>query len=215
MTEQTNQNEEFISSIREKRFTIKDLVGLGILNAVAIVVLSVIKMVMVFTPPIIFIFSDIITTFIVAVIYMLMTAKIPKFGVFTLSGLLVGLLFLLLFGMVFAFVGLVIGGILGDIIAFKWGKFKNKAGLFTAYTIFRFCFALGMLLPIYFLRDLMIEMTLAQGYSSEYLEGMLSLYTIEMFFILLGLHIIGALAGAYIGYRILIKHFVKAGVVKI
>ena len=168
--------------------------------------------IMTFTPPIIMIFADVIVSLFVGVIYMLMAAKIPKFGIFTLSGILIGLLFLMVMGQVYMFIGSACGGILGDIIALKWGNYKNKGGLFTAYAMFRFCFALGTLIPYYLLRDIMFEQHVSLGYSSEYIEAVFNCYTIEMLFLQLGLNLISGFIGAYIGYIIRKKHFVKAGV---
>ena len=89
-------NETVVSSIEKKKFTTKDLVALGILNAVIIVVTLVIGVLLSILPPILQVFMDVVVSLFVGVIYLLMATKIPKFGIFTLNSILFSALLLLI-----------------------------------------------------------------------------------------------------------------------
>ena len=98
----------------------------GIMTVVYIAVFMVIGFVTAAINPFLHAFSPAITGLVVGTIYLFLAIKVPKFGVFTISQLLL-IMIVLILGMGYLpwLIGMFIGALLGDIAA-NTSKYKNK-----------------------------------------------------------------------------------------
>ena len=103
---------------KSNKFKTKDFVFIGIMTVVYIAVFMVIGFVTAAINPFLHAFSPAITGLVVGTIYLFLAIKVPKFGVFTISQLLL-IMIVLILGMGYLpwLIGMFIGALLGDIAA--------------------------------------------------------------------------------------------------
>lgn len=105
-----------------KKLNAKDFILIGVLTALMWIICMIISTIMSVTGPLTNVFYPAVTAIPNGIVMMLLLAKVPKKGVFTISGTIQGILFLL--------VGGVLGGLLGGFIGQKaLKKHFIKAGL--------------------------------------------------------------------------------------
>lgn len=143
-------------------------------------------------------------------IYVLMLNKSRRLGTVFLFGGLQALYYVIL-GQAFIAVSYLLFGIIGECIMLGDG-YANPKRIGLSYIVYGACYILGSYLPYIFLADQYIENMSAMGMSEESINAMMNLYT--PFTILLAVisSCIFAAIGAYIGYRMMKKHFQPAGV---
>ena len=196
-------------SAKKKGLTSRDLIGLGIFNAIAIICYSIVAMIACTT-----IFGMFVSTaaafLVVGTVYMLMAVKIKKKGVFLICGVLMGI-FGLVGGHIYHAVASLLGGVLAELAAGRYENLKRIVVSYVIFAVFDFC---GIFLPSFLLgADYMMSMAAKYGMTPEMLESYLKYYTGPVFAVLLAANIICAFLGAMIGIGFLKKHFQKAGLI--
>lgn len=193
--------------VKKERLTARDLISLGIFNAIAIVGYMVIASVACMSVIGMFI-STAVAFLIVGVVYMLMAVKIKKRGVFIISGVLMAIISIT-GGHIYHAVGSLIGGILAEIIV---GRYERRSRLVCGYAAFALMDYIGIFLPAFVLgADYLASRGTKYGMTAEALSAYMPYVTTPMFLLLAAVNIICAVLGAYIGMKLLKKHFVKAG----
>lgn len=145
-------------------------------------------------------------------VYMLLIAKIKKFGCLILMSAVISVFFFMSGHFAFSFLPNLISGILADIIA-KFGKYENKLYNLISYIVFSFG-NLGPVIMMWVVRDAYIEHLVAIGKDTSYInEVMVNSDFSNVAWLSLTI-IIGGLLGGLFGQYMLKKHFNKAGMVE-
>lgn len=192
--------------------TSRDLITLGIFNALAIGVYLVVATLTGITV-IGLLINSALVALVVGVVYILMAMKVRKKGVFFISGALMGLIGLTA-GHIYHALGSVIGGILAEYCAGR-NAYRKWWDIACAYVVMRLFDFIGIYLPGFILgKSFLMERGAKFGMSAEIVGEFLKYLTVPTFLILTGLNIMGAFFGAWIGRNILEKHFKKAGLIE-
>lgn len=185
----------------------KDLINVGMFTALYFVcffgvgMLGYIPVLMVLVP----LFCPIVA----GIPFMLYLTKVKKFGMVTITGIILGILMLftghpwpvLVSGMVF--------GLLGDLVM-KSGKYSDWKKLTIGYAVFSE-WILGGVAAMFFMRESYFA-TIRAGYGDTYTDALLSLTPMWVFYAMIFMIIVGSIMGAFLGKKVLKKHFRKAGI---
>lgn len=196
----------------ESRLQVKDFISIGVYTAIYFVLVTVAT----FSSRLIFaglgfIMIPAMAALLAGSIYMLMTAKVPKFGAITAMGIVMGIFFFVSGHFVFSFVGNIGCGIAADLIS-RAGKYKNKLLILLSYVVFS-CGLMGPILPLWFMKDAYIASLERRGRSAEAIAKTFTYINNWTFLLCLGAVVVCALIGGFFGQKMLKKHFAKAGIV--
>lgn len=187
----------------------KDLINIGIYTAVYFVVCCVIA----FTGyiPIFLPLLTVLIPVVCGVPFMLYITKIKKFGMATISGLIIGIgMFITGMGYFSIFTGL-IAGLFTDLIL-KSGGYKSKNKTILANAIFNL-WLVGNYLPFYITRkSYLASMDASGNYAAGYTKEVASLLPYWMLPVLIIACLVFGYIGGVIGNKLLKKHFKKAGI---
>lgn len=195
-----------------KTIRTSDLIFIGIYTALYFVLVGVAEMIVVLAiPGYSYSYSPVLAALITGTIFMLMAAKVPKFGAITIMGSVLGVFFFLSGLFPFALIPSVISALLADIIAYAF-KYKSKLGLLLSYVVFSFNTS-GPVIQLLYSPDSYVANLRERGKDAAYIENVfadITNYTGIIVFVLL---IIAAVVGGLFGQRMMKKHFQKAGIV--
>lgn len=195
---------------RKKRLNARDLITLGIFNAIAIVCYAVVVALVCTTVMGLF-FSTAAAFLVLGTVYMVTVAKVRKRGTYFVCGLIMSVVGLI-GGRIFTTVGCIAGGVIAELLVGDYTKVKR---IILAYCSYAVAVALGIYLPAFMMgAEYIAKMGAKRGMTLETAQSYMSLYTPTMLAIVIAANIVGALAGALIGRKVLKKHFIKAGLVK-
>ena len=189
----------------------RDFISVGIFSliyaAVACVVGGLAQM-----TPITFPFMPMVVALFTGTVFMLYVAKIPKRGAIIILGIIAGILLLItgMFWMMSAF--FIVLGIIADFICAS-GQFKSFKKNMAAYCLFALS-PMGAYVPMAVMPAQFAEFMNKKGDISSF-AGVIDAIGAQWWVIplmLLGT-VLCALAGGYIGKKLLKKHFEKAGIV--
>ncbi len=189
----------------------RDFISVGIFSliyaAVAFVVGGLAQM-----TPITFPFMPMVVALFTGTVFMLYVAKIPKRGAIIILGIIAGILLLItgMFWMMSAF--FIVLGIIADFICAS-GQFKSFKKNMAAYCLFALS-PMGAYVPMAVMPAQFAEFMNKKGDISSF-AGVIDAIGAQWWVIplmLLGT-VLCALAGGYIGKKLLKKHFEKAGIV--
>ena len=156
-------------------------------------------------------YSPAMSALMTGAVFMLMVAKVPKFGAITIMGSVLGLFFFLSGLFPFALVPSAVAAVLADVVAYIF-KYKSKIGLLLSYVIFSFN-TTGPIIQLLFSPDSYVANLKERGKDASYIQNLfesISNYTGALAFVSL---IIAAIIGGLFGQKMLKKHFIKAGIV--
>jgi len=191
----------------KNKLNTKDLISIGIFTALYFVVILIASFVGYI--PILMVLMPALCALIGAIPFMLFLTRTKKFGMVTIMGILLGLITFL---MGRPWPSLLIGvaaGLIADMYLKSTGFASIKkstlgCGIFSLWL-------LGMALPLFFgYHDAYME-SMRPGYGDAYVDMLTKLTPDWMFWIVMVTIFIGGLLGAWIGSKILKKHFAKAG----
>ena len=194
------------------KLTVPDLISIGVFTALYFVLVAVAT----FSSVLIFPgFNNVVLPAFCALIsgsvYMLMVAKVQKFGAISVMGIVMGLFFITSGHFIVSFAANIVMGILADFVA-KLGSYKSKKGILASYVIF--CYGLfGPVFPMWFMKDAYIANLEARGKDAAYISDLFANMNQTTFVIAVAATLICALIGGCFGQKMLKKHFVKAGIV--
>lgn len=156
-------------------------------------------------------FAPAITALIAGTVYMLLVAKVQKFGALTLMAAVLGLFFLVSGHSMLAFIPSILCGVVADFLA-KLGNYRQKIWNLVSYLVF----SLGNLAPIimmWSMKQAYIDQLLAKGKDMAYVHKVMINFDLGNVFILVGSVLICALVGGMLGQHLVAKHFKAAGMV--
>ena len=192
--------------------TVPDLINTGVFTAVYFVLAAVATFGSAFLiPGYSYVFLPAIAALISGTVYMLLAAKVQKFGAITIMGMVMGIYFMISGHFILSFAANIIFGILADLMA-KSCAYKKKSVLLASYVVFSYGLT-GPVLPMWFMRNAYIANLEARGKSAEYIAAMFEHMTTATFFICVISILICAVIGGLFGQKMIRKHFAKAGIV--
>ena len=157
------------------------------------------------------VFLPAIATLISGTVYMLLVAKVQKFGPITIMGVVMGIFFFVSGHFILSFAANIIFGLLADYIA-SIGKYKSKKLIMASYIVFSYGLT-GPILPLWFMKDAYMANLEARGKSVEYIAKTFNFINTGSFFICIIAILVCAILGGLFGMKMVRKHFVKAGIV--
>lgn len=186
----------------------KDFINIGIFTAIYFIVIFAAAMVGVI--PIFIPLISVTVPIIGGIPMMLYFSKIRKFGMLTITGLLVGLL-MLITGMGYwcILTGLIFG-LLADFML-KSVDYKSATKEVLIHGVFSM-WVIGAFIPIVVTRDAYYQ-NLIPGYGQEYADTLMSYMPDWILPVLLIAALISGILGGLVGREIFKKHFKKAGIV--
>ena len=186
-----------------KKLNAKDFILIGVLTALMWIICMIISTVMSIAGPVTNVFYPAVTAVPNGIVMMLLLAKVPKRGTFTICGTIQGILFLLVGGFWLIPVFLIMGR-----------SEVTMKSMMVAYTIFSGIFAFGAIVgPMSFLRNAFVGAMEKNNIAREYIDGMIQITSGFMPVVIVAAGLLGGLLGGYIGQKTLKKHFIKAGLV--
>lgn len=194
------------------KLTVPDLISTGVFTALYFVLVTVAT----FSSAVIFPgFNNVVLPAFCALIsgsvYMLLVAKVQKFGAITVMGVVMGLFFLVSGHFIVSFATNIVMGIAADFIA-KAGKYKSKQGILASYVVFSYGL-FGPVLPMWFMKDAYVANLEARGKDAAYIADLFANMNYATFGIAVAATLLCALIGGWFGQKMIQKHFVKAGIV--
>lgn len=187
---------------------VKDLILVGIFSAIYIVVFFI-SFMLGFIPFFIPL-NGFISSIICGIPFMLYIAKITKFGMITLSSILIGFISMITGGGIVILISSIVFGFLADLIM-KKGDYKNWKYIYLGYMVFCL-WMMGFAISMFIDRIKYFD-SIKDAYGEEYVNTLMSITPNWMFPVMCILTLIGAYLGAILGKKVLTKHFEKAGIV--
>ena len=195
-----------------------DLISVGVFTALYFVLVTVATFACALLPGVGNILLPAVAALISGSVYMLLAAKLQKFGGITIMGLVMGLFFFVSGHFVLSFAANIICGVAADLVAAA-GKYRSKKLLLASYVVFSYGLT-GPILPLWFMKSAYIANLTARGKDAAYIDALFApintlfapinsgSFVVSMLAIL-----ICALVGGFFGQKMLKKHFEKAGIV--
>ena len=191
----------------ENKLKGKDLINIGIYAAITCVVITAVSMIG-FVPvllPMIGIFAPLIA----GIPLMLFMTKVHKFGMITIMSTIMGA-YLWITGMGYwpCIFGIVCG-LLADLLC-KSGRYRSPKNAMLAHGFISLVY-FGCMLPLFM--DLDGYFSTRQGYGQEYVDGVSAVLQPWTIPVLIAGGFLAGIVGAWIGQKLLKKHFTPAGIV--
>lgn len=144
-------------------------------------------------------------------VYMLMVARVGKFGGITVMGMIVGLFLFVSGHFVLSFIASIVFPVAADLIA-RAGRYRSRTGILASYVVF--CYGLvGPILPLWFMKDAYVASLEARGKDAAYIDNLFANINMGTFAFSMIAVLVCALIGGWFGQRMMRKHFAKAGIV--
>ena len=194
-----------------KRLATADLITIGVFAALYFVMVCVSTLIStVFTGGFGSIFLPAIAALISGPVFMLLNARLGKFGGITVMGLVIGLFLFVSGHFALSFVASVVFPVAADLIA-RAGAYRNKALLLVSYVVFSYGLT-GPILPLWFMKDAYVASLDARGKDAAYIDGVFANINTGTFALSMGAILVCAALGGRFGQRLMRKHFAKAGI---
>ncbi len=191
----------------ENKLNAKNLITVGIFTALYFVLFFATGMIGYI--PVMMLFLPLLCPLVTGIPFMLFLTKVKAFGMVTIMGTILGIL---MFITGHPWPILVLGflcGLISDFIL-KSGNYKGWKTSVIGYAVFSE-WVMGAVLALFFMRDSYFAQIRA-GYGDTYADALLSLTPGWVFYVMIVLVGVGAVAGAFLGRTVLKKHFKRAGI---
>ena len=190
----------------KQKLNAKDFILIGVLTALMWIICMIISTIMSVAGPVTNVFYPSVVAIPNGIVMMLLLAKVPKKGVFTICAAIQAILFRLVGAFWFIPIGRVL--VMGR-------KEITMKSMMVAYALFSAIFAFSAICPIKFLQSAFVGAMEKNNIAPEYIEGMLNITSVPMLVVIVAAGLIGGLLGGFIGQKVLKKHFIKAGLVSV
>ena len=192
---------------KSKRLQAKDLINVGIFTAIYFVIFfagMMLGYIPIFIP-----LLGLVCPILCGIPFMLYLTKVKKFGMVTLTGVILGLLNLIMGSGVLVLIAGIIFGIASDLIL-RAGKYQSWKCTLLGNGVFSL-WIMGYVSRMFLTRDDFLS-SLVSSYGQEYVNTLMSYTPGWMFPVLFVVTFIGGILGALLGKAVLKKHFEKAGI---
>lgn len=138
-------------NLNSKKLTIPDLISVGVFTAIYFVLVTIATFSCALLPGVGNILLPAVAALISGSVYMLLAAKLQKFGGISIMGLVMGLFFFVSGHFVLSFAANIVCGVLADWVASR-SQYRSKKVLLASYVIFSYGLT-GPILPLWFMKD--------------------------------------------------------------
>ena len=194
------------------KLTVPDLISIGVFTALYFVLVTIATFGSAAIAPG---FNNVILPAVCALIsgcvYMLLAAKLQKFGGISVMGIVMGMFFMTSGHFIVSFATNIVMGIVADFVA-KAGDYKSRKGLLASYVLFSYGL-FGPVLPMWFMKDAYVANLEARGKDAAYIADLFANINMGTFVLAVVLTLVCALVGGWFGQKMVKKHFVKADIV--
>ena len=192
------------------KLTIPDLISIGVFTAIYFMLVTIATFASaLLLPGVSNIFLPAIAALISGSVYMLLVAKLQKFG--GIMRLVMGLFFFVSGHFVLSFAANILFGVLADWVA-SLGKYYDRKLLFVSYILFSYGLT-GPILPLWFMKDAYVAALQARGKDATYIDALFAPINTGTFIVCLMSILVCAVIGGLFGQKMIKKHFAKAGIV--
>ena len=196
---------------KSNKLTVPDLISVGVFTALYFVLVTVAAFACALLPGVGNILLPAVAALISGSVYMLLAAKLQKFGGITIMGLVMGLFFFVSGHFVLSFAANIVCGVAADLVAAA-GKYRSKKLLLASYVVFSYGLT-GPILPLWFMKSAYIASLTARGKDAAYIDTLFAPINSGSFAVSMLAILICALVGGFFGQKMMKKHFEKAGIV--
>ena len=194
------------------KLTVPDLISIGVFTALYFVLVTIATFGSAAIAPG---FNNVILPAVCALIsgcvYMLLAAKLQKFGGISVMGIVMGLFFMTSGHFIISFAANIVMGIVADFVA-RASSYKSRKGLLLSYVLFSYGL-FGPIIPMWFMKDAYVANLEARGKDAAYIADLFANINMTTFVIAVAATLVCALVGGWFGQKMVKKHFVKAGIV--
>ena len=155
-------------NLNSKKLTIPDLISVGVFTAIYFVLVTIATFSCALLPGVGNILLPAVAALISGSVYMLLAAKLQKFGGISIMGLVMGLFFFMSGHFVLSFAANIVCGVLADWVASR-SQYRSKKVLLASYVIFSYGLT-GPILPLWFMKDAYIANLTARGKDASYIN---------------------------------------------
>lgn len=194
-------------NLNSKKLTIPDLISVGVFTAIYFVLVTIATFSCALLPGVGNILLPAVAALISGSVYMLLAAKLQKFGGISIMGLF----FFVSGHFVLSFAANIVCGVLADWVASR-SQYRSKKVLLASYVIFSYGLT-GPILPLWFMKDAYIANLTARGKDASYINTLFALINSGSFVVCIVAILVCALLGGLFGQKMMKKHFEKAGIV--
>ena len=198
--------------MNSNKLKVSDLISIGVYTAIYFILVTIATFASALLPGLSNVFLPALAALISGTVYMLMVAKVQKFGAISIMGIVMGIFFFVSGHFILSFAANVVFGVLADFVASK-GNYKSKKLIMVSYILFSYGLT-GPILPLWFMKDAYMANLEARGKSAEYIANVFNYITTGSFFICIISILVCAIIGGIFGMKMVKKHFVKAGIVE-
>lgn len=192
------------------KLTVPDFVSIGVFTALYFLLVFIAALVAGIFNPALSSFAPAVAALIAGSVYMLLIARVRKFGAITIMGCVMGIFFFVSGHFPLSFLPLIICALAADLIAMA-GRYRNKTALLISYIVFSYG-EMGPALPLYFMKNAYIANLKARGKSAAYIDSVFANVNMTYFIITMTAVLVCGIIGGPFGLRMMRKHFAKAGV---
>ena len=197
---------------KTNKLTVPDLITIGVFTALYFVLVTIAT----FSSVVIFpgfhnVLLPAFCALISGCVYMLLAARLQKFGGISVMGIVMGLFFMTSGHFIISFAANIVMGIVADFVA-KAGNYRKKSSILLSYILFSYGL-FGPVIPMWFMKDAYIANLEARGKDIAYISELFANITMGTFALAVAATLVCALAGGWFGQKMIKKHFVKAGIV--
>lgn len=197
---------------KKNSIQIKDLISVGVYTALYFIMVAISALIVVFIiPGYSYVFIPIISALLTGTIFMLMVAKVPRFGAITIMGSIMGIFFFIMGRFPGALVICILIALIADLIALVF-KYKSRIGLMLSYLIFSFS-TIGPVIPLFIFPNVYVDELISVGKDEAYIASAFANISQNTFYILIIGIILASIVGGIFGQNMMKKHFEKAGIV--
>ncbi len=191
---------------------LKDLIAVGVYTALYFIMVAIAAMpVVLLLPGYSYVFIPVSAALLTGTIFMLMVAKVPRFGAITIMGSIMGIFFFIMGRFPGALVICVLIALLSDLLAYFF-KYKSKKGLLASFIVFSYS-TIGPVIPLFLFPNLYVSELAEVGKDATYIQNIFSSISQNTFYLLIVGIFVAAIIGGLFGQRMMNKHFKKAGIV--
>jgi len=193
------------------RLKLKDIITLSIFNIAILVVMVIVKIVitMAATPAFNYLFYVGVMAFFCAPLYIVMSNKTAKHGVFFITALFCGLM-MAAFGSAWFLAVMITVGIICELVMAGADTYKNPVRNGIGYVVYWTLYALGSSIPLFFFKERYLK-SLGDSYTEEGKAILIRFYgSVDMLLLIALISAVLAATGFWLGSKFFQKHIKKA-----
>ncbi|KFI65271.1 MptD family putative ECF transporter S component [Bifidobacterium cuniculi] len=151
-----------------------------------------------------------VTALLAGPVFMLLAARVRRFGAITVMGVVLGFVLFLAGHFATSLVTAIVFPLLADCIA-QVGRHRNRIALMASYAVFSFGCA-GPIVPMWMMRGAYVASLQRKGKDTATIDAIMANVNGTSLVVVIVATIACALVGGWLGLRMNRRHFAKAGV---